>query len=208
MSLIPFNPLESRHLGISVAKALLAQEVRSMSDIQEFEGAGIYALYYTGSHPAYQSLSLRNQNNLFASPIYAGKAVPKGARKGEVISTAQGKVLYHRLKDHVESIKAADNLNIEDFYCRFLVVEDIWIALAESLVIQYFSPFWNCKLDGFGNHNPGRGRHEGKRPLWDVMHPGRSWANHLKTRTETQNDLELLAQEFLSKTPEGMNHTF
>lgn len=206
MSLIPFNPLDSKHLGVSVAKALLAQEARSLGEVGEFEGAGIYALYYTGDNPSYAALAARNQNNTFTSPIYAGKAVPKGSRRGDVISTSQGNVLFHRLKDHAESIRAADNLKIEDFHCRFLVVEDIWITLAESLIIKHFVPFWNCRLDGFGNHNPGKGRHEGKRPLWDVLHPGRPWADKLKDRKETKSELEILAIDYLKNAPEGMSY--
>jgi hypothetical protein len=40
-----------------------------------------------------------------------------------------GEYLYKRLKEHRNSIEAAENLNIDDFYCRFLVVDDIWIPL-------------------------------------------------------------------------------
>jgi hypothetical protein len=69
-----------------------------------------------------------------------------------------------------------ENLNIEDFWCRFLVVDDIWIPLGESLLIQRHRPIWNSMLDGFGNHDPGAGRHKGARPNWDTLHPGRAWA--------------------------------
>lgn len=204
----PFNPLESHHLGVSVAKALLAQKPVSMEDIQEFEGAGIYAIYYTGDFPAYADSVVRNANNAFKSPIYAGKAVPRGSRKGEFISSTPGKSLFTRIQEHVESIKTTSNLDIKDFHCRSLVVEDIWIPLAESLVIKHFTPFWNCRLDGFGNHNPGKGRHEGKRPLWDVMHPGRAWAASLRARKETKEDLEIMATEYLRQEPDGMDNTF
>jgi hypothetical protein len=47
-----------------------------------------------------------------------------------------GNVLFRRLKEHAESIRSAQNLDIKDFYCRFLVVDDIWIPLGESLVIS------------------------------------------------------------------------
>lgn len=36
---------------------------------------------------------------------------------------------------------AATNLNIQDFYCRFLSVDDIWIPLTESLMIERFNRF-------------------------------------------------------------------
>jgi hypothetical protein len=35
-------------------------------------------------------------------------------------------------------------------------------------------------VDGFGNHDPGTGRRNMKRPRWDILHPGRSWAGRLQ----------------------------
>ena len=78
---------------------------------------------------------------------------------------------------------AATNLNIQDFYCRFLSVDDIWIPLTESLMIERFKPVWNVILDGFGNHDPGSGRHKGKMTMWDCLHPGRAWAAKLQPCT-------------------------
>lgn len=78
---------------------------------------------------------------------------------------------------------AATNLNIQDFYCRFLSVDDIWIPLTESLMIERFKPVWNVILDGFGNHDPGSGRHKGKMPMWGCLHPGRAWAAKLQPCT-------------------------
>ncbi len=31
-------------------------------------------------------------------------------------------------------------------------------------------------MDGFGNHDPGSGRYEQAKSDWDVIHPGRAWA--------------------------------
>ena len=77
-------------------------------------------------------------------PIYVGKAVPAGTRKGGFgLDIEHGSVLYHRLVEHAESVKAAVNLDIADFFCRFLVVDDIWIPLAESVLIEKFKPVWN-----------------------------------------------------------------
>jgi hypothetical protein len=56
------------------------------------------------------------------------------------------------------------------------VVDDVWIPLGESLLIQRHRPIWNSLIDGFGNHTPGKGRFEGARPAWDTLHPGRHWA--------------------------------
>lgn len=93
------------------------------------------------------------------------------------------------MKEHADSIRAADNLNIDDFHCRFFVVDDTWISLGESLFIARFTPVWNSLIDGFDNHNPGKGRHAGMRPRWDVLHPGRSWAMSLAERPKKAKDI-------------------
>lgn len=189
-NVVPFNPLDKKNLGASVADALLASKVHPLAGLTQFNGAGIYAIYYIGDFSAYQEIAKRNQNDQFSIPMYVGKAVPAGARKG--INTTAGlhsKVLWARLKEHADSIKVAENLSLDDFYCRYLVVDDIWIPLGESLVINHFSPIWNTYVDGFGNHDPGKGRYAGKHPRWDVLHPGRSWALKCAARTETQEDI-------------------
>jgi hypothetical protein len=66
------------------------------------------------------------------------------------------------------SLDQASNLEIDDFWCRFLVVDDIWIPLGESLLIQRHRPIWNSLIDGFGNHDLGSGRRKGARPNWDT----------------------------------------
>ncbi len=57
-------------------------------------------------------------------------------------------------------------------------------------MIAKFAPIWNTLLEGFGNHDPGSGRYNGKIPKWDVMHPGRAWAVKCKPRPETPAMLE------------------
>jgi hypothetical protein len=84
------------------------------------------------------------------------------------------------LTEHAKSIEQAENLKLEDFSCRHLTVDDIWIPLGESLLIEMFSPLWNMTMDGFGNHDPGSGRYNQQIAPWDVIHPGRSWAKKLK----------------------------
>ena len=194
----PYNPLEKRHLGESVADALLQTPPVAMPPGQ-FVGAGVYALYYAGSFPAYSVLVEKNRNGQFLSPIYIGKAVPTGARKGGLgIDVGHGQALSKRLYEHSESIRSATNLEIADFFCRFLVVEDIWIPLVESMLIERFMPVWNRVLDGFGNHDPGSGRHGGKMPQWDCMHPGRTWAKKLQPCAYGLAELEKRVVEFLT----------
>ena len=55
LRLDPFNPLDKRHLGESVAEALL-QTVPVALPPDPFIGAGVYALYYVGQFPAYSQL--------------------------------------------------------------------------------------------------------------------------------------------------------
>jgi hypothetical protein len=198
---IPFNPLDKKNLGASVAEALLTKETHPLGELTPFEGAGIYAIYYTGDFEAYQSLARFNRNDKFLWPIYVGKAAPAGARMGASLELPAGKVLYKRLKEHADSVRAAENLDIKDFHCRFLAVDDIWIPLGESLTIARFTPVWNSLIDGFGNHNPGKGRHAGMRPRWDVLHPGRAWAMSLAKRPETQAQIGQDAATYLRTPP-------
>jgi hypothetical protein len=199
--LIPFNPLDKRHLGESVGQAMLRQPVIPMSGLKSFEGAGIYAIYYRGNFPAYEVIAEKNKGRNFIAPIYVGKAVPKGARKGGDLEASPGKVLFNRLAQHKRSIEEADNLDIEDFHCRYLVVDDIWIPLGESLLIAKFDPLWNKLIDGFGNHDPGKKRHAGLRPRWDTLHPGREWAAKCQPREETTEQIIVEAQDYLRNNP-------
>jgi hypothetical protein len=184
-----YNPLDKFNLGKSVVEALLESSSQALGSIQPFDGAGIYAIYYHGPFEPYQSIAA-NGGSATQTPIYVGKAVPSGSRKGANLTTSSsGKWLFSRISEHRESIRAAQNLNADDFTARFLVVDDIWIPLGEALLISTFNPVWNQLIDGFGNHDPGAGRYNGLRPLWDFLHPGRSWADKCRARTETREEL-------------------
>ena len=194
----PYNPLEKSHLGESVTKALLEQPIRPLPPPEGFAGAGIYAIYYTGPFPAYRTLAKKNQNDRWVAPIYVGKAVPAGARKGGYgLGEEPGEVLFRRLREHAESIDQAENLDLSDFKCRYLIVDDIWIPLGESLLITMFSPLWNQQVDGFGNHDPGRGRYNQQRSSWDTVHPGRSWAAKLQPYSRDSGQILRVAEKFL-----------
>lgn len=180
----PFNPLDKLNLGKSVAEALLESARHPLGGIERFMGAGIYAIYYAGTFPAYEPIV---GDDL---PIYVGKAIPPGARQGGFgLGGDAGPALFNRLKEHADSIRASSNLDVGDFSCRYLVVEDIWIPLGESLLIANFSPIWNTFLDGFGNHDPGKGRYNQMRSRWDVVHPGRLWAIKCQERPETPEQI-------------------
>ncbi len=196
-NIVPFNPLDKRNLGESVGLAILRQEVIPLSELKPFLGSGVYALYYIGDFEPYKLMSNINRTEVFSIPIYVGKAVPSGARKGGDLDTMPENKLYNRLSQHSKSIQEAVNLDLKDFYCRFLVVDDIWIPLGESLLIAKYSPLWNKIVDGFGNHNPGKGRHLGMRPRWDVLHPGRSWADKCTPREESSSQIKKEIEDYL-----------
>jgi hypothetical protein len=206
--ILPFNPLDKKNLGASVAEALLTNDVRPLNNLESFEGAGVYVIYYTGDFAPYAQMAASNQGGQFKLPIYVGKAVPAGARMGGGLGAPPGRVLWRRLKEHAESVRAAENLDIEDFHCRLLVVDDIWIPLGESLMIARFTPIWNSLIDGFGNHNPGSGRHAGMRPRWDVLHPGRAWASRLKERPESADEIAADAEIFLRERTPNLSSRF
>lgn len=195
----PYNPLEKENLGKSVANSLIKQKPVPLGSVERFSGAGVYAIYYTGDFDTYSKLRDWNTSvNDLNAPIYVGKAVPTGGRKGNVDPdvSAKGTALFSRLDEHRKSIEQATNLEIGDFWCRHLVVDDIWIPLGESLLIQRHRPIWNSLIDGFGNHDPGSGRHQGSRPNWDTLHPGRSWADRCAPSKLTVEEIRHFIGEY------------
>jgi hypothetical protein len=197
---MPFNPLDTKNLATAVVKALLERKARSLGDLPRFRGAGIYVIYYTGDFEAYRLIAKENHEPEHPRwPLYIGKAIPPGGRRGVFNVDATDTIaLHNRLREHAETVRAAENLSIADFSCRFLVVHDIWIPLAEQLLIAHFAPVWNRLIDGFGNHDPGSGRYQGLCPRWDVLHPGRQWAKNLKPRQETATDIAREVTQYLS----------
>lgn len=182
----PYNPLDKRSLAESIARVILASPVRPLSDTADLKGAGVYAIYYTGDQEWYASIAKENKNDAFAQPIYVGKAIPKGGRKGGLTADAsKGVALRDRLGQHRESISQARNLKLTDFHYRCLVVDDIWIPLGENMLIEEFKPVWNLVIDGFGNKDPGKRRSKQYQSAWDVIHPGREFAKKLAPNPKT-----------------------
>jgi hypothetical protein len=160
----PYNPLAKENLGKSVAEALLERPPGPLPPEERFIAAGIYAIYYNGPFKLYAPLVEKNRaaakRGLPETPIYIGKAVPAGARRGDLGQNgASGSILYDRLCEHANSIRAArSTLRLRDFSCRYLAVDGIWIPLAESIMVEMFNPLWNKVVEGFGLHSPGKGR--------------------------------------------------
>lgn len=154
---------------MTLAVELLEQPLRRMPP-EEFAGPGIYALYYHGDHPAYATLkSIDAGRDKY--PVYIGKAAGQSSKQGFRPGTGGAKKLYSRISDHAKSIAQVDNLELDDFRCRFLVLNDAYIALAESVPIRVFRPAWNGM--SFGSKVVGKNRMTGDVGLWDALHPGR-----------------------------------
>jgi Eco29kI restriction endonuclease len=192
----PYNPLDKTKLGESVANALIGSPLLPLPPSTPFSGAGVYAIYYFGDFPTYESLRRANEHGKGELPIYVGKAVPKGARKGHLdLDSSVGDSLFQRLKDHSESLDQV-GLKKTNFQCRYLVVDDIWIPLGESLLIRRFRPLWNVLLEGFGNHDPGSRRGKSNMSRWDTVHPGRPWVEKRELVPNPKNREEWLKESF------------
>ena len=192
----PYNPLDKRNLAESVATALLKRPVGPLPPIVSFDGAGIYAIYYGGSFRPYRSMAAKNKGENPSHPIYIGKAVPPGSRKGGfALGTAPSSALHKRLREHAQSIDEADNLRLSDFRCRFLVSEDIWIPLGEQ-----FRPIWNVLIEGFGIHQPGKRRPQ-RTSKWDTLHTGRKLASGLPANPLTLEQLTKMVEDFFAGKP-------
>jgi len=198
-----YNPLDKINLAKSIETELLTSATGLLSAADQTAGAGVYVIYYTGTFPAYALLAEANRGGAFARPIYIGKAIPKGGRKGGLAkeTTITGRALGDRLKQHATSITEAENLDIADFHVRHLVVDDIWIPLGENMLIETFKPVWNRAIDGFGNKDPGARRATQFRSPWDVLHPGRQFARKLADSPVTTEFLLQRIEDYFAGRP-------
>jgi len=145
-----------------------------------FLGAGAYALYYTGRLRLYAKF--KNEPTKLGKPIYVGKAVPPGWRSARTSEGNRTTALYGRLCEHARSIDQTSDLTANAFRCRFMILTDVeedLIATVEAQLIRRHRPLWNTVVDGFGNHDPGKGRYNQAKSEWDVLHPGRAWVSRL-----------------------------
>jgi hypothetical protein len=166
-----------------------------------FNGAGVYGLYYIGDHPLYAKLASINQPPT-ARAIYIGKAVAPGWRTGRSISAGKAE-LWRRLNEHGRSIQQSIDLQLADFRCRFIILngnEGDLVVPIEAALIRKYQPLWNTVVDGFGNHDPGRGRYNQAVSEWDILHPGRPWAARLLGVSPRREDIVTKVQLFLNTT--------
>lgn len=195
-----FNPLDYSALSTSLADALMASPLVPLDSIEPFYGYGVYALFYTGDMPAYSVLAKQNRHQPGSWPIYIGKSSPSSRKGvfdvGNIDTPDLGMGLYSRVaKDHRKSVEQATNLNVEDFTARLLVLSYMWVPLAETALIARYAPIWNSFVDGFGNHDPGKGRANGRMSRWDTLHPGRGRDKYAPLpQTPQQLEQEISAQ--------------
>ncbi|NEO71339.1 Eco29kI family restriction endonuclease [Moorena sp. SIO3H5] len=168
---------------------------------ERFHGTGVYAIYCIPKSGIYSKFHLVNRT-AFRIPIYVGKAVPKGWRQARQTSSnkSKGYELNNRLRQHSRSITLGEGLELSDFFCRFIILEDKesdLIGTVEAALIRKYQPIWNTLIDGFGNHDPGKGRYEQAKSDWDVCHPGRAWADKCQGIHSDKNQLYKSIEEFL-----------
>lgn len=175
-----------------------------------FAGPGVYAIYYVGTSGIYQNLGKRNRPEV-EIPIYVGQVSSSGVRKGLVDETEDLKKrrLRDRLNKHARSIQQADdkeNLNLDDFRCRFMILLGSEAGLSrvvETHLIKRFTPIWNTYVDGFGIHDPGKGRLEQSHSEWDSIHPGRSFLKKMKGSSLATEPITSKIAEVLNKFTEA-----
>lgn len=154
--------------------------VHTLPPPTRFLGTGVYALYYTGRSGIYGRYGELNRLS-YGHQIYVGKAVPKGWRQARTVDIPgqQSAELFNRLNEHSRNITTVNDIDLNDFMCRFVILEEAssdMIGTIEAALIKVHTPLWNTSLDGFGNHTPGKGRFNQAKSDWDVIHEGRAWA--------------------------------
>ena len=193
------DPSDPEVVGKLIAETLLVQERHALGEVPKFYGSGVYAIYYSGDFDAYTPIKGTD------TPIYVGKADP--ASHGAINPIQQGTKLWSRLHDHRRSISSAENLDLADFDCRYLVVKSAWQGTAETYLIERFLPIWNNETKicyGFGKHGDDPGTRSNTRSPWDTLHPGRVWATKEGNRSYQLSLVEIknqIAEHFKKRPP-------
>ena len=170
---------------------------------EKFHGTGVYAIYCIAKTGVYKEFHEINRTS-YDIPIYIGKAVPKGWRQARASSSSEtlSYELNNRIQEHKRSLEQGAGLKLNDFQCRFMILEGAessLIGTVEAALIRLYKPIWNSLIDGFGNHDPGNGRYEQAMSDWDVCHPGRSWAKKCKGKHKAKTGLLKSIESFMSQ---------
>jgi len=169
------DPTDPKTTGMLIGRLLEEQPATPFAALCRFYGSGIYAIYYNGDFPAYSAI----RQTLI--PIYVGKADPDDPRAKT--PREQGPRLCARLSEHAKSVRRAINLSIDDFVCRYMVVQSGWQKAAEDYLIHRYQPVWNNEIgvcSGIGKHGDAARKEQSE---WDVLHPGRQWATPQTSRS-------------------------
>lgn len=192
----------------AAAAELIAEKVgraprQGLGALEPFWGSGVYALYYSGDHPAYAKISGSD------IPIYVGKADP--AIPHALTSRQQGDRLMRRLRDHADSIRESEEhvsaidqdtraatglhpIRLADFHCRYLVLASAFAGAVERNLIRHYAPVWNFETRvciGFGKHGDSAETRANTRSDWDTLHPGRPWATREGNVPNRRSPLEI-----------------
>ncbi len=195
MNIDLYDPLtyENLMMGLVVSYEKQATLPLSEDSLRDIRGPGIYSLYYSGELEIYQSVKEARDR-----PIYVGKAVPPGSRKGDTIDIYRPS-LRSRIRERLKTIEQVRDLEASEFTLRSLAVEPVWITLAERFLIDHYTPVWNRCIDGFGIHDPGKGRHQGEKSWWDTLHPGRPFAEKLQA-VKTQKVAIIMVKQYFGNS--------
>jgi hypothetical protein len=166
---VMLDPYQPDVVGRFIGTEMLRQPLQPLGDFTKFYGSGVYSIYYSGPHRAYQRISKTDH------PIYVGKADPD--EPNAETPRNQGVKLAGRLMDHAKSIAAVSNLELGDFRFRCLVVRSGLQKAAEDFLINQCRPVWNDVIIGFGKHGDSATTRANTRSEWDTLHPGRRWAH-------------------------------
>jgi Eco29kI restriction endonuclease len=184
-----FDPSSPKTIGRFISIAMIAQEMVPLANVEQFYGSGIYAIYYKGCFSLYEPLAGAE------TPIYLGKADPATSIAED--PREQECRLARRLGDHRKNITRAEStLDINDFYCRWLVVSSGWESAAEAYMINLFKPIWNKEIKvivGFGKHGDSAETRSNRRSPWDTLHPARTWA--MDATLEDRKSIEQIQEE-------------
>ena len=201
-NIVPFTPPEDRRVVDAMTEELLQCPVESICDMVGIvDTPGIYAIYYIGDYPAYEPLLKWNEGGAFAWPIYVGKACGPGEGCENSFVVGRRVTIRERMQAHCCDINAASNLDMADFYCRFLSMEDVLAIQGESLLIARFAPLWNLVVDGFEDCGASHRTHGMVKGRWDALHPGRQHAESLISREESVSRITLEVREYLERDP-------
>ena|SRR6266508_1901616 len=193
----PYNPVDKQNLAEGIVRRISLHPAHRLPPNDRFLGAGVYLLYYIGDISFYAAIAAQNIKGKFATPIYVGKADPHGTQKGTGLNPKPGAVLYERLRSHADRIRATQNLKVDHFYFRIVVLDHVWIRLGEAGLIDHYRPLWNAVLTGFGSKIPGKRRQRQQRSAWDTLHPGKGWPELLSEGKHKAEALVKQVEKFL-----------